>query len=172
METRVCANDPEHIETREGEAALGHDWGEWTVTTPATCTTEGVETRICNNDPEHIETRTIAIDPAAHNWSEWRVTSAATYWQEGEEIRTCLNDESHIERRAIAKLLKGDLDGDGKVTVSDALRALRIAAKLADETELALSIADIDRDGEITVADALQLLRVAAKLVTMEAWLE
>ena len=46
--------------------ALGHDWGAWTVTTPATCTNEGVETRICNRDPSHVETRTIPT--TGHNW--------------------------------------------------------------------------------------------------------
>ena len=47
-------------------SALGHDWGDWTVTTPATCTNEGVETRICNRDPSHVETRTIPT--TGHNW--------------------------------------------------------------------------------------------------------
>ena len=46
--------------------ALGHDWGDWTVTTPATCTNEGVETRTCNRDPSHVETRTIPA--TGHNW--------------------------------------------------------------------------------------------------------
>lgn len=46
--------------------ALGHDWGDWTVTTPATCTNEGVETRTCKRDPSHVETRTIPA--TGHNW--------------------------------------------------------------------------------------------------------
>lgn len=46
--------------------ALGHAWGDWTVTTPATCTNEGVETRICKRDPSHVETRTIPA--TGHNW--------------------------------------------------------------------------------------------------------
>lgn len=46
--------------------ALGHVWGDWTVTTPATCTNEGVETRICKRDPSHVETRTIPT--TGHNW--------------------------------------------------------------------------------------------------------
>ena len=46
--------------------ALGHDWGAWTVTTPATCTKEGVETRICNRNSSHVETRTIPT--TGHNW--------------------------------------------------------------------------------------------------------
>ena len=38
---------------------LGHDWGQWTVTPPATARTEGVETRTCRNDASHTETRAI-----------------------------------------------------------------------------------------------------------------
>ena len=63
-----------------------------------------------------------------------------------------------------APALRGDLDGDGEITVSDALIALRIAAKLADETEETIAIGDSDGDGHITVSDALAILRVAAKL--------
>ena len=64
----------------------------------------------------------------------------------------------------VSNRIRGDLDGDGEITVSDALRALRIAAKLADETPEAIAIADSDGDGSITVVDALAILRVAAKL--------
>ena len=48
--------------------ALGHDWGAWTVTTPATCTNEGVETRTCKRDPRHVETRTIPA--TGHHWKD------------------------------------------------------------------------------------------------------
>ncbi len=61
--------------------------------------------------------------------------------------------------------IKGDLDGDGEITVADALTALRIAAKLVAETPEYVMIGDTDGDGEITVGDALSILRVAAKLV-------
>ncbi|MBR5943182.1 MAG: bacterial Ig-like domain-containing protein, partial [Clostridia bacterium] len=59
---------------------------------------------------------------------------------------------------------RGDPDGDGEITVADALYALRIAAKLAQEKPEDAATCDIDGDGEITVADALKILRVAAKL--------
>ena len=59
---------------------------------------------------------------------------------------------------------RGDPDGDGEITVADALIALRVAAKLAEATPEKLATCDIDGDGEITVADALKILRVAAKL--------
>ena len=59
---------------------------------------------------------------------------------------------------------KGDMDGDGEITVADALKALRIAAKLVAPTAQDVELGDVDGDGEITVADALKILRVAAKL--------
>ena len=39
--------------------ALGHSFGEWTITKAPTCTEKGVETRICANDKNHIETRDV-----------------------------------------------------------------------------------------------------------------
>lgn len=70
----TCTKDGEKVgecsrcgmKKTEKISALGHDWGAWTVTTPATCTNEGVETRICNRDPSHVETRTIPT--TGHNW--------------------------------------------------------------------------------------------------------
>ncbi len=76
--------------------ALGHSWGEWTVTTPATCTAAGVETRVCTNDASHKETRTIAA--TGHSWGElawtWTGSDAAGYTA-AEATFTCLNDGSH-----------------------------------------------------------------------------
>ena len=40
-------------------AALGHDWGAWKVTTPATKDAPGVETRTCTHDKTHTQTRSI-----------------------------------------------------------------------------------------------------------------
>ena len=62
------------------------------------------------------------------------------------------------------KIMKGDFDKDGEITVADALAALRIAAKLAEETYESIMIGDVDGDDRVTVADALAILRVAAKL--------
>ena len=64
---------------------------------------------------------------------------------------------------------RGDMDGDDEITVADALRALRIAAKLVQPTEDDIAIGDIDRDGDVTVADALKILRVAAKLANEDS---
>ena len=43
-----------------------HDWGDWEVTTSATCTTTGVKTRKCRNDPSHVDTQPIPVDSNNH----------------------------------------------------------------------------------------------------------
>ena len=63
----------------------------------------------------------------------------------------------------------GDMDHDDEITVADALKALRIAAKLVEASAEDMQIGDVDHDGEITVADALKILRVAAKLATEDS---
>ncbi len=69
-----------------------------------------------------------------------------------------------IEGEEEPPVKKGDFDGDGKITVSDALAALRIAAKMVEETADDIAIGDIDKDNKITVSDSLAILRVAAKM--------
>ena len=71
-------------------------------------------------------------------------------------VRFTVTDEPAVK--------KGDFNGNDKIEVDDALAALRIAAKLAEETPESILVGDTDGDGHVTVADALAILRVAAKL--------
>ncbi|MBQ8603250.1 MAG: phosphodiester glycosidase family protein [Oscillospiraceae bacterium] len=79
--------------TEEGAGeipALGHSFGEWTVTTPATCTTEGEQTRTCTlGCGEAGATETETIPALGHAWSDWTQTTAPGCETEGEETRTC-----------------------------------------------------------------------------------
>ncbi len=92
-----------------------HAWGEWTVTTPAGCTTAGVESRVCTLDETHVETR--AIPATDHAWGEWTVTTPAGCTTAGVESRVCTLDETHVETRAIPAIDHAwgayDYDEDG-----------------------------------------------------------
>ena len=71
FESNNSAVDPEHTEQWTENTAIdpnAHNWGEWKVTTPATCTTKGVETRYCNNNSDHVQTR--PIPATGHHWKD------------------------------------------------------------------------------------------------------
>ena len=56
---------------------------------------------------------------------------------------------------------KGDLDGNGKVTVYDALLTLQIAVGKREGSVQERQLADVNGDGHVTAEDALQILRYA-----------
>ena len=85
-----------------------HAFGEWTVTTPATCTEDGVKSRTCVCGA----TETRSIDATGHSFGEWTVTTPATCTTDGVETRSCACGET--ETRAIPAT--GHTFGDWTVT--------------------------------------------------------
>ena len=67
-----------------------HAFGAWTVTTPATCTKDGVETRSCACG----ETETRIIPATGHAFGAWTVTTPATCTTDGVETRSCACGET------------------------------------------------------------------------------
>ena len=60
-----------------------------------------------------------------------------------------------------AGMADGDVDGDGIVSVSDALLAMRGAMGTITLTASQLAHADLDGDGTVTASDALAIMRMA-----------
>ncbi|MCD7828669.1 MAG: dockerin type I repeat-containing protein, partial [Clostridiales bacterium] len=61
-------------------------------------------------------------------------------------------------------ILKGDVNGDGKVNASDARLTLRTAAMLETLESVYFSAGDLDASEKISASEARTILRVAAKL--------
>ena len=76
------------IYSASGKVTVNHVWGDWSVVTPATCTTAGTEERKCSHCGE-VETRT--IDATGHAWGDWSVVTPATCTTDGVEKRVCSN---------------------------------------------------------------------------------
>lgn len=94
---------------------------------------------------------------------EMKETVSPTLEAEGYRTYVCtICGDEYTE--ILPKLLRGDPDGDGDITVADALGALRVAARLTEATPELIACCDTDGDEAVTVADALIILRVAAKL--------
>lgn len=60
--------------TFESGGLAPHDWGEWQVTTPATCTSPGEEIRVCNVCHEEE----INVIPNGHVWGEGEAVAEGT----------------------------------------------------------------------------------------------
>lgn len=65
--------------------------------------------------------------------------------------------------------VKGDVDSDGEIKLSDARRILRIAAGQEIPTEEMLLKADIDSDGAVTIEDVKQVLSKAVDVKPNES---
>ena len=98
MKTYTCKHDSSHTKT-ESIPALGHDWNDGEVTTPATCETDGVKTYTCKNDASHTKTETIA--KLGHKWDEGKITKEPTYESDGTMTFTCENDPTHTYTETI-----------------------------------------------------------------------
>ena len=64
-------------------------------------------------------------------------------------------------------VVRGDADGDGRLTSADARAALRMAVGLDPYGSAFLRLADADGDGRLTPADARLILRAAVGLVCL-----
>ncbi|MBR3868079.1 MAG: leucine-rich repeat protein [Clostridia bacterium] len=111
-------------------------------------------------------------DETNHTPGEWQVTTPAQVGVDGLEQLRCTVCGKILDERVIPALsdpitfTPGDLNGDGKITASDARAALRISAKLDTPTEEQFMTADVNGDEKITASDARIILRVSAKLQT------
>ena len=71
------------IEGQKGD----HSWNAGEVTTPATCTTEGVRTYTCTKNPAH--TKTEPIPALNHQFGAYTYNNDATCTQDGTETAKC-----------------------------------------------------------------------------------
>ena len=93
----VC--DACHYDSRQFDGAgsippLGHDWGDWTTRSAATCTSDGIKTHTCDRCGTSAEE---SIPALGHNWGAWKTTIDATCQQDGQKVRyceTCGEDET------------------------------------------------------------------------------
>ena len=137
--------------------ALGHDYDEGIVTTPKTCTTDGVKTYTCKHDSKHTITETI---PAGHDWNEWVITKEATVDEAGERTRTCKLDSKHTETEEIARIPYAIEEGNGQTHYYNEDKGIEITAngtlnklvRLLVDGTTELSEDDVDLQSGSTIA--------------------
>lgn len=72
--------------------------------------------------------------------------------------------EEPVSEPPVISDVKGDADGDGKVSAADARFALRTSVELENPIPEIYALCDYDNDGKVSAADARCILRVAVGL--------
>ena len=91
------------------------------------------------------------------------VPSVTVYGSSGTAAETYANAKDNVTFYDLSAVLRGDVDGDGNVTIQDATQLQRYLAEMQQLDIPALAAADMNGDGRVNVRDvtALQRSRVA-----------
>lgn len=119
--------------------ALGHKFGEWEITTEATCVGNGTETRCCEICAETEERKTATI-PTNHTKGDWEVSTSATSYTAGLEVQKCTGCGVVLDSQVIPAL--------GKVNSVVIEEAMTIKYK---KTATFAPVISVDEDVEYTV---------------------
>lgn len=141
-----------------------HVYREWIVTLEPTCETEGKKEATCAT----CDDKKTEVIPATgeHSFGEWEIIEEPTETAVGirEHVCTVCGKAEAEEIPMLSSGIKGDVNGDGRVTAADARLVLRAAARVETLSDNAMALAEVTGDGRVTAADARKILRVAAKV--------
>ena len=137
--------------------AKGHD--NKFVTVEPTCDKNGetyFQCKVCGWKSDSV------VIKARHKAGDWEVVKEATGTESGKKVKKCTVCGKVVEEAEFSA--KGDVDGNGRLTATDARMILRYVAGLEKLTLSQRTNADVNGDYKITAVDARQILRVVAGL--------
>lgn len=128
------------------------------VTKAATCTQQGSATYTCGCGYSYTKTLE-ALGHSAH----WVYSARPSIYKTGTRHQECLRCKAKLTKDATVAKATADVNGDGMVNSSDAIKILLHATgdKKAISSETALLNADTNGDGAINSSDALTVLRIS-----------
>jgi hypothetical protein len=194
---RLISSDATHTITAESDVVFDarfnynrctacENWGEWIESVAPTCGVEGIEKRECSDCDHGYQEQPIPAT-GEHRFRSWTTITTATCIEPGLRERTCRNcDDVEIDSIPATGYIMGsgnragtcticgfrrlgDVNGDGSVTVQDALQILRFIVGLSSVIRpntpawTAALIADANA-ARPSVSDALQILRFVVRL--------
>lgn len=150
----ICSYCGKLLRTEETEAT-SHNYEDFVVN--PTCTEKGYTRHICLNCGDKY---TDAVtDANGHDFDGGVASVAPTLNKEGLVIYTCRTC-SYNERKTVGY---GDIDCDGKISVSDAILVLKAVANWdLSDTAYHADLADLNSDGKVSVGDAILVLKLVA----------
>lgn len=108
----------------------------------------------------YVSTAIKGID-ISHNYTS-RITKKPDHTHTGVRTYTCtVCGDTYDEEIPVLDYIPGDITGDGKITLIDAIEIQQAAVKIITLSENKLKIADLNGDGNITVVDAIITQKMA-----------
>ena len=83
--------------------------------------------------------------------------------EDGQAKTNCIRDDHDHSTDPV--IIKGDVDGDGVVTIIDATSVQRYIAELYEFTSEEWKRANVDHDYEVTIFDVTIIQKVVAKII-------
>ena len=84
----------------------------------------------------------------------------------GESPAAAITVVASFEAEVVGDVLKGDVNGDGKINARDAMLALRYVAGEVGDGDVNLAALDVNSDGKVNARDAMLVLRYVAGEIT------
>lgn len=169
---KVCADSYKGDFTAE----LGHDFGADgkcsrcdEVTVVSVTFTDNTGITVDDESKVIIIRKTLKSEELKANIAtgNWAVTNAAgEAVADGTAVATGTLIKAETADVTYTVIILGDVNGDGRVTASDARSVLRVASRLDKSDDMFNLAADCDGKAKITAADARIVLRVASRLQT------
>ena len=139
QKTKICRNDPSHVETLPLEPT-GHKPKVTVSAVDPTCEEDGnILYHICEKCDMWIDENSVPITDhssviqkaAGHQWGDWKTTRKPSCEAPGEKARTCASDSSHVDTRILpavghspsAPVIKNtvEITGTGKKTYDEVI---------------------------------------------------
>lgn len=110
--------------------------------------------------PAEVARLSVSIDPSTPSGTVYVITPVAASLLDGLGRVVPTDGRVGIGRISVAARLRGDVSGDGEVTLGDALAILRlyVLGESAQDAD-ALWAADVNQDGRASLADVILVLR-------------
>ena len=160
----VCKGCGERVSGGEViKAPLGHDYK--TLTVESTCEKAGTTTTTCSRC-DYKDVKTLPLKE--HTRSEWITDTPATATENGSKHIECTVCHKVLETAIIpkVKMLTGDVNGDGKITIDDAVEVMRYGAEITELSNEAIAAADVNGDGKVDVIDAILILQYDSEIIS------
>ena len=146
--------------------APGHLTGdEWVVVVEPTCELKGLKHKVCKRCGVAAETE--EINALGHK-AVWVTVTLPTYRYTGLEKSVCSVCGKDLKRTRVIAKVYPDVDGNNRVSSSDALLILQFATGVKSPTDEQKKKADVNGDGKVNSSDALLILQIATGVISVK----